>query len=397
VNVTTAAIAELVDPIKTWNPRTTPGGNFVYVDLSAIDQNEKTIVAATSLSRSEAPSRARQIIRNGDIIISTVRPNLNGVAPVTKEFDGATASTGFCVLRPQTKRLDSSYLMHWVRSPKFIELMVKEATGASYPAISDRIVKSSSISLPSLDEQRRIAAILDKADALRRKRRRALDLLDNLGRSIFLEMFGDLSNKRDHFKTEQLADCCASNDDIRCGPFGTQLYHSDFRHSGVPLWGIKHINAHFDFPTAEFLSSSKARELRNYNLLPGDLVMTRKGTIGNVAIYPPDFDDGIMHSDLLRIRLDRELVAPIFMAAQLRFEPAIKRQISLISGGAIMAGINVGKLKSIRVFVPPIDMQRKFVAVITKAAGLRKKQSKDLELQEVIFSSLQFRAFSGQL
>ncbi len=76
--------------------------------------------------------------------------------------------------------------MHWVRSPSFIDRMVREATGASYPAVSDKIVKSSHIPLPPLDEQRRIAAILDKADALRRKRKRALDLLDSLTQAVFL-------------------------------------------------------------------------------------------------------------------------------------------------------------------------------------------------------------------
>jgi len=114
---------------------------------------------------------------------------------VPLDLDGATASTGFTVLRAQEGRLDRSYLYHWVKNPRFIDDMVRKATGANYPAVSDRIVRESLIPLPVLPEQRRIAAILDKADALRTKRREAIAKLDQLLQSVFLDMFGEpLSN-----------------------------------------------------------------------------------------------------------------------------------------------------------------------------------------------------------
>jgi hypothetical protein len=143
VNIRIAPIGDFVEPVRTWNPATKPDATLTYVDLSAVDQDEKQIKAAVQVRGVEAPSRARQLISKGDILVSTVRPNLNGVAAVTDEFDGATASTGFCVLRPRTEKLSSNYLMHWVRSPQFVKLMVREATGASYPAVSDRIIKAS--------------------------------------------------------------------------------------------------------------------------------------------------------------------------------------------------------------------------------------------------------------
>jgi type I restriction enzyme, S subunit len=181
VNDRLATIGDCVESVQTWNPPSKPDQVFVYVDLSAISQSEKRIISGTSVVGSEAPSRARQLIRSGDILVSTVRPNLNGVAAVTDEFDGATASTGFCVLRPRPDKLSSCYLMHWVRSAHFVEQMTRQATGASYPAVTDRIVKGSLIPLPPLDEQRRIATILDKAAALCRQRKRVLTLLDDLG------------------------------------------------------------------------------------------------------------------------------------------------------------------------------------------------------------------------
>ena len=147
-------IGDVVASVETWNPaRSTSVTPFPYIDLSAIDQERKRISGVRSTLPAEAPSRARQLVRKGDVLVSTVRPNLNAVAYVTSEFDGATVSTGFTVLRP-TKATDGRYLFHWVRTPTFIGSMVREATGASYPAVSDRTVKTSLIPLPPLEEQR---------------------------------------------------------------------------------------------------------------------------------------------------------------------------------------------------------------------------------------------------
>lgn len=90
---------------QTWNPSRSPvDGVFEYIDLSAVDQAAKVIISARELPCSEAPSRARQLVQSADILVSTVRPNLNGVASVPGQLDGATAYTGFCVLRASKRR-----------------------------------------------------------------------------------------------------------------------------------------------------------------------------------------------------------------------------------------------------------------------------------------------------
>ena len=177
----TIALGDLVEPAKTWNPSRSPADEvFDYIDLSAVDQDAKLITGAREISCGEAPSRARQLVARGDVLVSTVRPNLNGVARVPDQLDGATASTGFCVLRARESKFDGGYLFHWVKSPAFVADMVNKATGASYPAVSDRIIFDSRIPLPPLAEQRRIAEVLDRAEALRAKRRAALAQLDSL-------------------------------------------------------------------------------------------------------------------------------------------------------------------------------------------------------------------------
>ena len=85
---------------------------FSYIDIAAIDRLERTISNPQVVNAADAPSRARQLIKAGDILVSTVRPNLNTVAEVGSDFDGAIASTGFCVLRVKADQLHGGYLFH---------------------------------------------------------------------------------------------------------------------------------------------------------------------------------------------------------------------------------------------------------------------------------------------
>ena len=166
-------IADCVGECQTWNPKSSGAGSFDYIDLSSVDKGTKSISSTERYECSDAPSRARQLVETDDVLVATVRPNLNGVALVNGAHHGMTASTGYCVLRPDKDTLDSRFLFHWVKTDVFVRRMVDVATGANYPAVSDAKVKASKIPLPPLGEQKRIAGILDAADALRAKRREA--------------------------------------------------------------------------------------------------------------------------------------------------------------------------------------------------------------------------------
>jgi type I restriction enzyme S subunit len=125
-------VGDFVVRASTWNPARDGAGTWIkYIDLSSIDNEVKSIVSSQQIFATEAPSRARQLVKAGDVLVSTVRPNLNGVARVPPELDGATASTGFCVLRPNPQKLLSDYLYQWVRTPFFVTAMINKATGAS--------------------------------------------------------------------------------------------------------------------------------------------------------------------------------------------------------------------------------------------------------------------------
>lgn len=187
----TAEIGSLVKKTRQCNPASLGHPNFRYIDISSIDRQNKTIVEAQMICSNEAPSRARKLVSAGDVLVSTVRPNLNAVALVSKQYDSEIASTGFCVLRPDRNLIESTFLYYFVQAERFIQHLVQLATGAGYPAVSDTDILETEIPLPSLLEQKRIAALLDKADRLRRSRRYVQELSNSFLQAVFLEMFGN--------------------------------------------------------------------------------------------------------------------------------------------------------------------------------------------------------------
>lgn len=166
-------------------------GLIDYFDIASVDNTKKKIISHQSLKIEEAPSRAKQIVQLNDILVSTVRPNLNAVTIIdNKTKNKMVASTGFCVLRASEK-IEPRYLFYFVQSPTFINSMTAQATGASYPAVSNSIVKSSHIPLPDLPTQRRIADTLDKVSEGIEVCRRMLGELDLMVKAKFVEMFGE--------------------------------------------------------------------------------------------------------------------------------------------------------------------------------------------------------------
>lgn len=193
-------ISSITAPVSNIAPKRRGEGNFQYIDISSIDNEQKIIATPKLVANRDAPSRARQLLRPGDVLVSTVRPNLNAVALVPDEYDEAICSTGFCVLRAQDKDICPEYIYHWARSRQFIDRLASLAKGAGYPAVLDRDVLDSPIPLPPIREQERIVQILNKGDELLCKRRAATVKSRSIASTLFFEMFGDPIINRNGYK-----------------------------------------------------------------------------------------------------------------------------------------------------------------------------------------------------
>lgn len=359
-------LGEVTARIQTWNPSRDPDSEFTYLDLSSVDNQTKAVSAPVRLSGSEAPSRARQLVRSGDILVSTVRPNLNAVAFIGPDLDGATASTGFTVLRP-TPELDSRYLFHWVRSTEFISDMVRRATGASYPAVSDRIVKDSSLPIPPLDEQHRIAATLDRMDCLRYKQARVLKAYRSLTANVFSAMFR------------------APDGDVKGGSVSTIGHVLKFRSGAflpasqqvegpVPVYGGNGINGHhqkamFDLP---------------------------KVVVGRVGAYcgvvhltegPSWITDNALYVSEMPEGMDAVYLAEALRAANLN-------NYASRSGQPL---VSAGRIAEVPLYLPPPDAQHRFAKRAERIRKLSTRAEHAMSMLDELAASLRARAFSGQM
>lgn len=386
-------IGQLTRRAATWDPRKDADGQAItYLDLSSVDNVAKQIIAGHSIPAAEAPTRARQLVCTGDVLVATVRPNLNAVAQVAEGLDGATASTGFCVLRP-ADLLDARYLFHWVRTPSFVETMMRRATGANYPAISDRIVLESQIPLPAVQEQRRIADILDRADALRAKRREALALLDDLQQSIFLDMFRGLNTSDVRWPLEPIR----ALGRVRIGPFGSLLHQQDYVSDGVPIVNPTHIvNGSIRPAAKQSVSSSKAAQLSAYRLAAGDVVMGRRGEMGRCAVVWPTESGFLCGTGSLLVRPDPARLHPVYLQAALSAAET-RRRLERAALGTTMLNLNQTIVEDFQIPSPPVVLQADYASRVAVTDGMRDAQLDDELVLSGLWTSLQERAFSGRL
>ena len=242
----------------------------------------------------------------------------------------------------------------------------KIISGSAQPQITRQGLDKVIITLESKDKQLRIVNVLDRLKTLIDLKENELKKLDSLIKARFVEMFGDLADPECKWDKYALVDICINSDDIKCGPFGTQLNKDEYKESGIAVWEIPQINSEFKVPPTHFVTQGKASVLDSFSIRPGDIAMSRKGNVGRCAVFPKHLKNGIIHSDVLRIRVDTTKVSPDFMKCQLHYSGDVQHQIELVSSGAIMAGINVTKLKKIIVYIPPKTLQDKFVVFINQ-------------------------------
>ena len=135
--------------------------SYCYIDLSAVNRNSRYIEASLPINKKNAPSRAKQIIHTNDILFGTTRPTLRRVCLVNSRFDNCICSTGFCVLRPKVSYVNPHWLFYTLLSNAFYSYIEPLQSGASYPAVSDSIVKNYITYIPPLPLQQQFASKME--------------------------------------------------------------------------------------------------------------------------------------------------------------------------------------------------------------------------------------------
>ncbi len=392
------SIGKLCVPTEQRDPTASPDLPFRYIDIASVDKDAKRITAALEIRGAEAPSRARKEVRAGDVLVSTVRPNLNAVALVPDELDGQIASTGFCVLRADRKVADEKFIFYRCLTPEFVNSLVSQMRGANYPAVSDGVVRRADIPLPAPREQGRIVELLEQADGLRRQRAEADQLANRILPALFHKMFGDpAANLKGwpRVKLGELLEWIDSGWSPVC----------ENRRAKPDEWGILKLGAvtgNRYLETENKALPSTLEPLRELEVRAGDLLFTRKNTyeLVGACVYVKRTRPKLMLSDIIfRLNLKKtEEINPVYLWALLIY-PSKRPAIQLLAGGSAgsMPNISKGRLETLEIEKPPHELQELFANAVSSFDLLADKAREACANIETLFATMLHRAFTGEL
>jgi type I restriction enzyme S subunit len=439
----------------------TPRTDFTYIDIGSVNNKTKQIESTKELKvGSKIPSRAQQHVRSGDVLVSMTRPNLNAVAKVPTELDGAICSTGFDVLRPI--EVEPAWLFLIVKSRPFVDAMASLVQGALYPAVRPADIRAYRFALPPLAEQRRIVAKIEALQARSQRAQKALaevgSLLEQFRQSVLAAAFrGDLTadwraahpnvepasellhrihaerrrrweqaelakyeaksqkppkKYQDKYKEPEPVDdsdlpelpdswCWASIEEISL--FVTDGDHNPPKRvdSGIPHLTAKNIkNWSLNFDGCSYLTPAGFEQTRRrYEPHPGDLIVTCVGTLGQTAIVPKDC---IFSADrnLAAIRVVPNGVNVETLMYSLN---TLRAQLHMgaISGSTAQPHVYLADLRALRVQVPPLAEQCEINRRIQKAVALMDEIQllirESLSRNEELDQAILAHAFRGEL
>ena len=294
-----------------------------------------------------------------------------------------------------TRRVESRYLYHFLRTVDFYGL----ASATTVPALRKSELERLPVPLPALAEQKRIAGILDAADALRAKRREALVQLDSLLQSTFLDMFGDPITNPMGWEIRSLGSLAVEKPNN--GVFRRNHEYSGSLDSGLPVVWVEALfrGNRIDVSASRRLEATQA-EIEKYGLLSGDLLFCRSSLkLDGIAynnVFLGEREEALFECHLIRVSPRTDVVNPMFLNLQLRSVP-MRALLKSKSKTATMTTIDQKALSSVEVVVPPGRLQSRFAAVVESIEQQKAKQRAHLAELDTLFASLQSRAFRGDL
>lgn len=199
--------------------------------------------------------------------------------------------------------------------------------------------------------------------------------------SNFLEMFSFDAKNYQNWDVKKIEDISVN---MRTGPFGSDLLHSEFVDNGVFVLGIDNaVQNCFSYNRMRYITEEKYEKLKRYTVYPEDVIITIMGTIGRSAVIPDDFPKAINTKHLACITLDRSVANPHFICYALQHHPAILEQLHSQAKGAIMDGLNLTIIKGLQLALPPLELQIQFIEILMQSNSIQNELAeKVIQLNE---------------
>ncbi len=322
-------------------------------------------------------------VHAGTVLLVT-RTSVGKVALAAMEL---CFSQDITAIIPDPHCLDGSYLVHFLKTKQ--PHLERLARGATIKGVTREAVANLAIPLPPLDEQKRIAGILDAADALRAKRREALAQLDTLLQSTFLDMFGDPVTNLMGWDAPPLAAFCKTGTGGTPSRGKMQRYYEA---GTIPWVKSGELREQVITSTGEYITETALKET-SVKLVPKDalLLALYGATVGRLGILGTQAttNQAVCH------------IIPNSLRADLRYMfHSLSNQVSYLVGrgvGGAQPNISQGIIKSLPIPLPPLDLQHRFATIVKSVEQQKARQRAHLAELDTLFASLQSRAFRGDL
>jgi type I restriction enzyme S subunit len=327
-----------------------------------------------------------KLCQTGDVLFCVRGATAGRLNAADKEY---CLGRGLAAIRGNPGEFDSGFLRH-VLTNGYTKFQAR-GVGSTFINISSEELANFEVPALPLAEQQRIAEVLDRAEALRAKRRAALAQLDTLTRALFLDLFGDPIHNPNGFPVRPMIDLVDPHRPISYGILmpgpdqdeGVKYVRVvDMKAGGIELSGIR--------KTSETISNAFRRSL----LKPGDLLMSIRGHVGRFAVVPPELDGANITQDTARLAVQG--ASSIFVRECLRTE-GFQRWMVKHTKGVAVRGINLADVKLMPIILPPREEQNSFARRVAAVEKLKTAHRASLAELDALFAALQHRAFRGEL
>ena len=332
------------------------------------------------------------LLQDGDILISHINSTKHLGKCAIYEGDPPTLIHGMNLL---ALRVDpdvaASRYVYWILSSTGFRRKLPQITKNSVNQSSFNIssFKKLQIPLPPLDEQKRIAGILDAADALRAKRREALAQLDTLIQSTFLDMFGDPVTNPMGWEVVSVGDVIGF---LTSGSRGWAKYYAKDGDTFIRIQNLK--DGQLDLGDIAFVEAPESAEAKRTTVEPGDVLLSITADLGRTAVVPRGIAKAHINQHLAILRFTS--LNPVFVSYQLASKGG-QAQFDRLNREGVKAGLNFNDVKSIRLTNPPLNLQQRFAAIADSVEHQKASHRAHLAELDTLFASLQSRAFRGDL
>lgn len=366
----------------------------VFLPMASVSENAEVLVQEKRILNET--KKGFTYFEKNDVVIAKITPCFeNGKAAYLDclETQIGFGTTEFHVIRPNIEKLDGKYLFYLIWSDKFRHAGARNMSGsAGQKRVPADFLKNMQIPLPPLAEQKRIAAILDKADAIRQKRKQAIQLADDFLRSVFLNMFGDPASYSENFNVQPLGIVCKK---ITDGEHGTVKRLN----SGKLYLMARNVTkgGSLDLSDVSYVSQDDHdRIYKRCGAEENDLLLVCVGATIGKATLVPKMDSFSLARSVALIKPDFEVLEPVFLLQLIKSKWMQQRFINSGNSSA-QAGLYLGKIKEMGIPVPSIHLQRKFVLIERQINAILKNFEESLASSSNCFNSLSQKAFAGEL